>query len=432
MQIQAQNIQKLSGDKTSQGKAGAETGIESGESFGNVLKGKIQESNGKLLAQAKLGKLQNQSKNLQNKLANLGLLNQEGKVKKVIHVGANAPTQNAASIKGKGGKEEVSSLFLSKDKLNQRGELLANGVKEEDALEIVKGNKTLAQVVATEQPGSRTVRWFNQQQALKANKANKASVTAIGNALSQKERLTKNTINQMAFNQMNNPQSSIDVGQILAQAKKSQSSQAAKAGNKADLASLIQARNNKQNKLQEILGNSKQQEGLEALKGMINPGQMNSISDINQLEPDVKVFDLGKVEGNSVTQIMAKVSDYIIQNHVNARPRLELNFHHEALGNINLMVEKNGGNIDLNIATSTLAGKEFFSNHRGELLGQLAGSGISIGDFKLESKSNLAESRTGDQSGQGFGQDRHDSHSQRRDSERRRELWEDYQQRNAS
>ena len=86
--------------------------------------------------------------------------------------------------------------------------------------------------------------------------------------------------------------------------------------------------------------------------------------------------------------------------------------------------------VNIQIKTVTTEGKDFFTSNQGKLLTSLSASGVNVNDLKLDSSSNSSMnfSQNGSSSGEQGGSQNSQS---RQDSERRRELWNQYKERAA-
>lgn len=152
-----------------------------------------------------------------------------------------------------------------------------------------------------------------------------------------------------------------------------------------------------------------------------------------------QTLDLSKVPQN---EVIGKISDYIQQQSLQSRDRLDLTVSHQDLGQFQVVVNKGKGmeNIDLMINASD-KGHKFFVEHEAELVKNLQQSGIKLGDVKIglraeqivtaksfDSQNSLDSSAPKSQD-MAYQLDRDGEASERRDSERRRELWREYRER---
>jgi hypothetical protein len=151
-----------------------------------------------------------------------------------------------------------------------------------------------------------------------------------------------------------------------------------------------------------------------------------------------KVMNLTEIQSvNSPDELINKVQDYIIQTKVGKNPEVQMAFHHEDLGQVDLVVNKHDDQVKVAINTQSLQGKEFFTKNQVELLRNLAQSGVQVGDFKVDT-SSTSSGNTSDFSGKGqqefssfnHGKGQHNSESGQRqqDARRREELWELFQE----
>ena len=196
-----------------------------------------------------------------------------------------------------------------------------------------------------------------------------------------------------------------------------------------------------QTKLQDIMFNQANAEGSmeNGFEGSQFDGQTmaskNNTS--NEVQPVGKVFDINSLSKlDSTNQVISKVQDYIIQTKAGNNPEVEVSFHHDELGKVDLLVQKDKGDqVRLMIGTNSKEGSHFFTQNQRELLSTLNNSGIQISDFKLESSNlnnnsnNSQDSSSREQFAKGNGQQQqHNSESGKRDQESRKrsELWEQF------
>lgn len=146
-----------------------------------------------------------------------------------------------------------------------------------------------------------------------------------------------------------------------------------------------------------------------------------------------KTFQVENLDTTNREAIINKVSDYIVQSKINNSPKLEMNFSHQDIGQVELLVEKGiGDQVNVMISPKSAEGMRFFTQHQSAILTNLANSGVSLGEFKLDGQA------TG-QNGQGFDQsssqqfaESHQGNQRDQDSRRRQELWQYYQNREAA
>ncbi len=207
----------------------------------------------------------------------------------------------------------------------------------------------------------------------------------------------------------------------------------------AGLPEVISIQKN-QTKLQDIMFNQSNAESSmeNSFEGSQFDGQALTPKNnsTNEVQSAGKVFDInGLSKLDSTNQVISKVQDYIIQTKAGNNPEVEVSFHHDELGKVDLLVQKDkGDNVRLIIGTNSKEGNQFFTQNQRELLSTLNNSGIQISDFKLESSSlnnssnNSQDGSSREQFAKGNGQQHHNSESGKRDQESRKrsELWEQF------
>lgn len=163
--------------------------------------------------------------------------------------------------------------------------------------------------------------------------------------------------------------------------------------------------------------------------GMEFAGQQQSnmkASTMGQVQT-TKVFDMGQLNGNQ--DVINQIQDYIIQAKASSEPTVQMSFAHKDLGMVDLMVQKSHGDqVSIMINTHSMEGAKFFNQNQGELLQTLTQSGVNVADLKLDSSSNTnsnnQENLDGNNSRNSNQQHARDEKQQRNeDSQRRQELW---------
>lgn len=152
----------------------------------------------------------------------------------------------------------------------------------------------------------------------------------------------------------------------------------------------------------------------------LNMGQMN----INSSNPD---------------QLIEQISNYVTQSNFQNRDKLEVTVLHKDLGQFKIQVHKDANQMDmgLRIVTNSRAGHEFFIQHESQLMNKLHTSGLNVSEIKISqtfetlnfernSNSSFGENFSGRDNGY-YGRQGQDQ--QQQDSQRRRNLWEDFKQR---
>lgn len=138
------------------------------------------------------------------------------------------------------------------------------------------------------------------------------------------------------------------------------------------------------------------------------------------------VFELNNLSNTSDRSVIIdQIQNYIVQAKATNQPRVQMSFHHQELGIVDLQVQKAElGQVNIMITTNTQEGMKFFNQHQGDLLGSLSNSGIKVSDFKLDSNTqgDLAQNNNQHQGYQG------QTHDKNQDSKRREELWNLFKQ----
>ncbi len=152
-----------------------------------------------------------------------------------------------------------------------------------------------------------------------------------------------------------------------------------------------------------------------------------------------KVIDLSNISAGNRAELMTKISNYIEHNNIANGDSLEVLVKHDKIGDFKIQATKAevGNAIELEIMTGTKTGQKFFMNHEVELVKALNNSGIKLSGVKVVASTELSASNAdknsssdsfGSQKGseQGFGQKGGHARQEDADSQRRRELWENY------
>jgi hypothetical protein len=156
-----------------------------------------------------------------------------------------------------------------------------------------------------------------------------------------------------------------------------------------------------------------------------------------------KVLDLSKIDASNTNEIIKRISDYIEQSQVAGKDSLDLTVKHESLGQFKIQVNKqvgqSNGQMDMQITTSTAEGHEFFMKNEIGLMKNLSTAGIQLSDLRIVSggsesmsfsqsdSKQSGNSQTGSQGPKEFMS--FDSGDLSQGSERRKALWQEYQQR---
>ena len=182
----------------------------------------------------------------------------------------------------------------------------------------------------------------------------------------------------------------------------------------------------------------------------VNHGQSSE----TQTQTNQKVLDLGKINTANTNEIIKKISDYVEQNQIANKSSLDLTVKHESLGEFKIQVTKMPNQsmnqaqnlVDMQITTSSKEGQDFFVKNEVSLMKNLNQAGINLSDLRIIT--TMSESNSFGQSdsrqSSSFGQNPNGTEKQfmsfesnsfsnsgdpKNGSERRKELWEEYQQR---
>ena len=171
-----------------------------------------------------------------------------------------------------------------------------------------------------------------------------------------------------------------------------------------------------------------------------------------QAQANQKVLDLSNINTSNTNEIIKRISDYVEQNQVANKSSLDLTVKHESLGEFKIQVSKmptqsmNQGlnQIDMQITTSSKEGHDFFVKNEVSLMRNLNQAGINLSDFRILSSSSEtgAFGQSDSKQSSSFHQNADGSEKQfasfdsqnftgdsSNGSERRKELWQEYQER---
>lgn len=152
-----------------------------------------------------------------------------------------------------------------------------------------------------------------------------------------------------------------------------------------------------------------------------------------------KVVDLSNISAKNSAELIGKLTNYIEQNALANSKEVDVFVKHDELGNFRINAKRGdiGNTVDLSIVADSKNAHEFFVKHESDLLKGLNNSGIKVSDFKIttmsENQSMKFDSQKGQSSNGEWSQQRSQQFSQgqsehQQDSERRRELWQRYQE----
>lgn len=158
---------------------------------------------------------------------------------------------------------------------------------------------------------------------------------------------------------------------------------------------------------------------------------MRQPAKLNMTKVDAPVLRMETMDLSHLSQdeVIGKVSDYITQKSFSSQKEIELQVAHKDLGQFQVKVaqEQMGKGLNIQITTTTVTGKEFFESNQARLMTALSGSGLQIGDLKLDSSNSQFAGNNSSEQGQQQGQNKNSQQNQ--DSQRRRELWQQYKER---
>ncbi len=200
---------------------------------------------------------------------------------------------------------------------------------------------------------------------------------------------------------------------------------------------------------------------LASIKQDIIPGIQNAKNNHgqqaeSQTQASQKVLDLSKIDTANTNEIIKRISDYVEQSQVANKSSLDLVVKHESLGEFKIQVSKlpnqsasMGQNlIDMQITTSNKEGHDFFVKNEVSLMKNLSQAGIQLSDLRIissmtestpfgqsDSKQSSSFSQNPDGTDKKFMNFESSNFSSQTSgdsgngSQRRKELWEEYQQR---
>ena len=186
------------------------------------------------------------------------------------------------------------------------------------------------------------------------------------------------------------------------------------------------------------------------LKSEVIPTIMTKENVSNQLQAQTehKVLDLSKINTSNTNEIIKKISDYVEQNTVANKQSLDLTVKHESLGEFKIQVSKapstQSNLIDLQITTSSKEGHDFFVKNEVSLIKNLNQSGVNLSDLRIVShtsesgllgQSDSRQSSSFQQSNDGYSSQQSSFESSQfstesdSGSQKRKQLWQEYQER---
>ena len=173
-----------------------------------------------------------------------------------------------------------------------------------------------------------------------------------------------------------------------------------------------------------------------------------NLSNQLQAQTEHKVLDLSKINTTNTSEIIKKISDYVEQNTVANKQSLDLTVKHESLGEFKIQVSKapstQSNLIDLQITTSSKEGHDFFVKNEVSLIKNLNQSGVNLSDLRIVShtsesgllgQSDSRQSSSFQQSNDGYSGQQSSFESSQfstesdSGSQKRKQLWQEYQER---
>lgn len=153
-----------------------------------------------------------------------------------------------------------------------------------------------------------------------------------------------------------------------------------------------------------------------------------------------QVIDLSHVEASNPSELIEKITTYIQQNALQRTDGLDLTVKHNELGQFRISVSHQVGaeQIHLQILANSKVGHDFFKAHENAIVKTLSEAGIVVGEMQvlagMPNRTFAEGQQMNDGRQQQFSshQDQNDFNQgdrQQRDSQRRRELWDEYRQR---
>lgn len=159
---------------------------------------------------------------------------------------------------------------------------------------------------------------------------------------------------------------------------------------------------------------------------------------IGEAKASAKVFDLSNVELGNSSEIVEKISNYIEHSRIAGKDKVSFAVKHQDLGQLQIEVLDKGKNtIDLNIVARQVEGKEFFQSNQAKLLDNLFSAGFKVSELNIDSGSmskdfSGGEKHSNENNFAGGQESRHNKREHSQDSQRRRDLWQEFKERKAA
>lgn len=172
----------------------------------------------------------------------------------------------------------------------------------------------------------------------------------------------------------------------------------------------------------------------------LNPQNTQGVATNFGAESAQKVVSFSSLDQTSTHKLINQISEYIDRAKFENTKTVDMVVRHEQLGEISIQAQKAKAGSDLiemKIQTSTPEGMRFFQSNEVDLLKSLSQNGVRLSDFKLSMTTETHSSSSGfdkdsSQSNNGqskFGDSAGAKDQQGKDSDRRRQLWNEFQER---
>jgi hypothetical protein len=168
----------------------------------------------------------------------------------------------------------------------------------------------------------------------------------------------------------------------------------------------------------------------------------NSPVQENKVQVETKVLNLSNIDAKNTNEIIKSITDYVEQNQVANRSSLDLTVKHDSLGQFKIQVNKSPSQnqVDMQITTSSTEGHKFFVAHEADLMRNLQQAGVNLTDLRIissmkestpfsQSESKQFSSFQHEQSGDSKQFMSFESGDSREGSQKRKSLWDEYQER---
>ena len=156
----------------------------------------------------------------------------------------------------------------------------------------------------------------------------------------------------------------------------------------------------------------------------------------NSLSADKPTLNLSATNIENKVELMDKISDYIVTNKIASTDSASMKVQHSELGQFEINVSKDMGNNEMSvqIISGSQAAQDFFNVNKVDMMTSLSKSGLQISDVKVEnnSDSNMSDQNEGSFSGGSKKNFQSEQNQREQESQRRQELWEILEERQAA